>query len=169
MNVQRTQRYPVSAETLFRVMTDRDFYDRRFAMSGIDDHRFEAFDRHGDELVIRIVRDVALRADSVPAWARRFVGKPQSLVQEFVWTCSGTPPYRARYRFSIGNVPVDVRGHIEIHDADGQAEQRIRVEVDSRVPLIGGKIAAYAGEKVEKGLDSDYRGTMRYLESQGLA
>lgn len=169
MKVERSQRYPVSADTLFDVMTDRAFYESRFAMSGIDDYHFEAFDRHGNELVIRIVREVALKADSVPGWAKRFVGKPQRLVQEFVWTCSDAPPYRARYRFAIGSVPVDVGGEVEIRDAGGEAEQNIRMEVDSRVPLIGGKISSFACDKVEKGLDSDYRGTMRYLERQGLA
>lgn len=169
MKVQRDQLYPVSADTLFQTMTDRSFYERRFEMSGVDDYHFEAFDRQGDQLVIRVVRDVALKAGAVPGWARKFAGKPQRLVQEFIWTCSDRPPYRARYRFSVGNVPVDVQGRIEISDQNGKAEQRIEVEVDSRVPLIGGKIAAFAGEKVEKGLDSDYRGTMRYLESEGLA
>lgn len=168
MKVERTHSYPVAAETLFKTLTDKSFFEARFAMSGIDDYHFEAFEPHGDEFVIRVVRDMALRHDNVPAFARRFMGKTYQLVQEFIWTKTDSQPYRARYRFALGNVPVDVSGVIELDEHDKKARQHICVQVNSNLPLIGGKIASLAGEKVDKGLDSDYRSTLRYLEERGL-
>ena len=164
MKVERTQRYPVSARKLVDILTDKAFFQARYAMSNIDNYHFDAFDQQGDELVIRVRREVALRPGNVPVFARRFIGNSYQLVQEFIWTQLHEAPYSARYRFSVGNAPVDVSGLITIDDVDGQARQSILVNVSSNMPLVGGKIAALVADKVDAGLDSDYRGTMRYIE-----
>lgn len=167
MKVERTQDYPVAADELVRIMTDKDFFIARFAMSNIDNYHFDAFDQQGDELVIRVRREVSLRPGNVPVFARKFIGNSYQMVQEFIWTETQRQPYHARYRFSVGNAPVSVTGAIRIEDVDGKARQHIVVDVSSNVPLVGNKIAALVAEKVDSGLDSDYRGTMRYLQQAG--
>lgn len=169
MKVERIQSYPVSARTLVDMLTDKQFFIARFAMSGIDSYHFDSFERHGDELVIRVCRDVSLRSGSVPVFARKFVGNSYQMVQEFIWTQTEKLPYHARYRFTVGTAPVDVSGFIEITEKDGKAQQYVRVNISAHVPLIGNKIASMLAEKVESGLDSDYRATLRYIEENQLA
>lgn len=123
----------------------------------------------GDELVIRVRQEVSLRPGNVPVFARKFIGNAYSLMQEYIWTETECEPYHAHYRFAVGNAPVDVSGSISVTDHDGKAQQIIRVNVTSSVPLIGNKIAALVAEKVESGLDSTYRGTMRYIEERILS
>lgn len=168
MKVQRTQEYPISSSELVSILTDKEFFLARFAMSNIDNYHFDAFDLQGDELVIRIRREVSLRPGSVPVFARKFIGSSYQMVQEFVWTETQQAPYHARYRFSVGNAPVSVTGAITIQDVNGKAQQKIIVDVSSSVPLMGNKIAALVAEKVDSGLDSDFRGTMRFIEQKGL-
>lgn len=167
--VERIQRYPVSARALLGMLTDQQFFVARFSMSGIDNYRFDTFEQQGSELVIRVSRQVSLRPGNVPLFARKFVGSSYVMTQEFIWTDMDSLPYRARYRFSVGNAPVDVTGFIEIAEQDGEAQQYVRVNISAHVPLVGNKIAALLAEKVESGMDSDYRATMRYIEENKLA
>lgn len=167
MRVERHQQYPVSAQTLVRVLTDKAFFERRLGGSE-DNYYFDAFEQTDEGLLIRVHREVAIRSDKVPAVARKFIGSSATLVTEFLWQETGTAPYRAQYLFKLGSVPVEVRGQVRLLDEEGSARQHIIVEVSSHIPLIGRKLVEMVGQRVEKALDSDYRGTLRYLESEGL-
>lgn len=169
MKVERTQSYPISARALVDILTDKEFFLARFKMSNIENCHFEAFEKQGNDLVIRMLREVSLRPGNVPTFARKFIGSSYTMVQEFIWTETEKMPFHARYRFSVGSAPVEVNGSIEVTEVDGKAQQAIRVNISSTVPLVGKKIAALVAEKVESGLDSDYRGTLRYIESQAGA
>lgn len=168
MEVQRHHDFSLPAPELLEALTSRRYFESRFAMSGIEDYHFDAFEETREGLVIRILRDLELKADNVPSFARRFLGKQYTLVQEFVWTRRDEPPYRARYRFALGNIPVEVHGDVEIEDLGATARQNYRVRVKSSVPLIGRKLEQLVGERVGKALDSDYRGTLKFLEQEGL-
>lgn len=168
MQVQRVQHYPVSAEALLTVLTARDFFQARHAMSGVQDFHFDVFAEQHDGFLIRIMRDIDIPLEKVPSFARRFLSPRATLVQEFLWYQRRQQPFRARYRFVLGNVPVEVRGEVTLQDHQQGAEQRLAVEVSSQLPLIGRKLAALVGERVDRALDSDYRATLRYLREQGL-
>lgn len=168
MKVERTLDYPVSARQLIDILTDKDFFLARFKMSNIDSYHFDAFEEQGTELVIRVRQEVSLRPGNVPMFARRFIGNSYDLVQEYIWTEISNAPYHAHYRFSVGSAPVDVSGSIEVVDKEGQAQQIIRVNVSSSIPLVGNKIAALVASKVDSGLDSTYRATIRYIKEKGL-
>lgn len=168
MKVERTHEFDVPAATLVDVLTSRRFYECRHQMSGIDDYRFDAFDETERGFLIRILRDIEINGSNIPSFARRFLGRSYTLTQEFLWTHRDQPPYRARYRFALGNLPVEVNGDVTITQVDGRARQRYVVLVTSNMPLIGAKLAGLVGERVDKALDSDYRGTQRYLQHEGL-
>lgn len=168
MEVQRHHDFSLPAPALLEVLTSQRYFESRFAMSGIEDYHFEAFDESRDGLMIRILRDLELSGGNMPSFARRFLGKQYTLVQEFLWTKRDEPPYRARYRFALGNIPVEVHGDVEIEDVDGHARQHYRVRVKSSMPLVGRKLEQLVGERVGKALDSDYRGTLRFLKQEGF-
>jgi len=168
VKIERYQDYPLSAEQLVAVLTDRHFFEERHAMSGVTNFHFDAYGEQADGFLIRILRDIDIPMDKVPSFARRFIGNNKTLVQEFLWFERNQQPYRAHYRFVLGKVPVEVRGEMNIADRDGVARQHIVVQVHSSVPLIGNKLAAMVGERVDKGLDSDYRATLKYLRQHGM-
>lgn len=166
MKVEHEHVFPVAPETLLEVLTSRRYFEARFAMSGVDDFRFDAFDETSEGLLIRVLRELEIRSDKVPSFARRFLGRRYTLTQEFLWTQRRDLPYRARYRFKLGDIPVTVHGEMKITDQNGQAGQQYRVEVESSMPVIGNKLVQLVGERVDKALESDYRGTLRFLEQE---
>lgn len=168
MKVERHQDYQLPAQQLLTVLTDRSFFEERHAMSGDIQFRFDAFGEQADGFLIRILRDVDIPMDKVPSFARRFVGNNKTLVQEFLWVERNSLPYRAHYRVAFGKVPVEVHGEVTITEVNGVAHQHVLAEVKSSVPLVGKKLAAMVGERVDRALDSDYRSTLKYLRQQGL-
>jgi hypothetical protein len=168
MQVERRHDFDVSARELVDAMTSREFFRFRFSLSGVDDFRFDAFEQTDAGFLIRVLRDMEISGGNVPVFARKFLGQTYTLVQEFLWTSLEQSPYRAEYHFYLGNIPVQVKGGIEITERNGRAHQCYRVHVSSSVPVVGRKLVNLVGERVEKALDSDYRGTLRFLEHQGL-
>lgn len=168
MKVERQQSYSLPAQQLLTVLTDRHFFEQRHAMSGDIQFRFDAFGEQANGFLIRILRDIDIPMDKVPSFARRFIGNNKTLLQEFLWVERQSLPYRAHYRFALGNVPVEVHGEVTITEVDGIAQQHMLMEAKSSVPLIGKKLATMVGERVDKALDSDYRSTLKYLRQQGL-
>ena len=166
MQVSRHQDYPVSPAVLLDALTHRDFFQWRLSRSGDEDFHFDAFEETSEGLLIRVHREVKIKADRVPAVARKFIGSSSTLVTEFLWTEREKLPYRARYRFHIGGIPVTVAGDIRIESAQQGARQHLSVEVSSHVPLVGRKLVSMVGERVEKALDADYRSTLKYLETR---
>ena len=166
MKIQRSQSYPVSLETLAGIFTSEEFY--RVRNRAAENSRF-AVDSCVDtdhEFSIVISRGLSIPLDKVPALVRKFVKGEVTLLQEFRWPKQ--PPYIGQYRFSLKGVPVEVKGQMTLAAEAGGASQSLVAEVICNVPLVGGKLAALAGEHADKGLDADYRGTLRYLESHGL-
>lgn len=160
--VQR--RYPVDVETLYSILTNEDFFQRRYAWGKVEDYRFERFGKEGDCFVIRIVQPIEIRTDKVPAFARRLLPSRADLTTEFRWR-PAAGGYQAEYRFGLGNVPVKVNGTMTLR-AEGRdaALQETQVLVRSSVPLVGRKLEGLIGARFDKALEGDYRHTLRYIE-----
>ncbi|MCK0536165.1 DUF2505 domain-containing protein [Alcanivorax quisquiliarum] len=165
MQLQRCRSFAVPATRLFQVLTSKPFFDARHAMSGASQYRYDAFGPTERGLLVRIIRELDLSAKPLPGFARRFVGESAALTMEFLWTHTQAPPYRAELRCSIGRVPVQVHGHMTIADEGGEALQTLALTIDSSVPLVGSKLAAIVAAQLDKGLQSDYRATLAYLQA----
>ncbi len=163
---ERRRTFPVDAATLLAALTSRDYFDARHAMSGITAYRYDAFGPTERGLEIRIAREMEIRSNNVPAFAKRFVGQSATLTTTFLWTRTDRQPYQAQYEFTVGRIPVQVRGTMTLHDDAGGAVQDIRAEITSSVPLVGGKLVELVAGQLDKGLASDYRATLRYLNGE---
>ena len=173
MQLQRCRTFAVPATRLFQVLTSKPFFDARHAMSGASQYRYDAFGPTERGLLVRIIRELDLSARPLPGFARRFVGESAALTMEFLWTHTQAPPYRAELRCSIGRVPVQVHGEMTIDEEGGDegdkergaARQTLALTIDSSVPLVGGKLAEIVAAQLDKGLQSDYRATLAYLQA----
>lgn len=169
VKLARTRQFPVSPSILYGVLTSRAYYDARFAMSGVVDYGYEEQQMPNGALLIRLTRHMEVTSAKVPAFARRFMGRSAALVSEFIWQPGALPPFQASFSFSMGNVPVSVVGSMTLSADDaGLAHQRLEANITSSVPLLGRKLAQLVADQVDKGLASDSRATLRYLEEQGL-
>ena len=170
VNLDRSRSFPVSAQTLYGVLSSRDFYAARFAMSGVSDYGYEESRQDDGTLTLRFSRQ--LRLDSgrgkVPGFARRFIPASAALLTEFVWLPAQAAPFEARFSVNVSGVPVSVTGTMQVLDAAGGCRQILRAEIRSNVPLVGGKLCQLIADQVDRGLEKDSQATHRYLADSGL-
>lgn len=169
LNLERNRHFPVSPDVLLNILTRRDFYVARFAMSGISDFGCDV--EKGKDGTCRVTLTRALDAskggNKVPGFARRFMGSAVVLTTEFDWQPGDAPPYLAHFRLSLAGVPVTVSGTMQLVD-DGQGTvQQMQADIRSSVPLIGNKLCQLVADQVDRGLERDSRATLRYLEQVG--
>lgn len=165
MNVVQTRTFPISAERLLALLTSQEFYISRYNILEMSGYRFKQFEQTSAGFAIDISREVEVKMDRIPAFARRFVGDKVELSTKFVWQTEGEGPYEGRYSVEMAAVPVTINGVATISALTADVcQQKIVLNIKSSLPLIGKKLVALLAERVEKVLDEDYQATLRYLE-----
>lgn len=166
MNEVVRRQYPVDVESLYSVLTSRDFFECRHAWSRIDEYRFERFGQYGDAFVVRLVQPLSLQIEKLPVLVRRFLPAQADLITEFRWRpCEGG--YQAEFRLRLGGVPASVSGTMTLRAAGVRtASQEVRACVRSSLPLPGKKLEQRMVARFDRLLESDYRHTLRYLRQR---
>lgn len=168
MKLHHEDHYAISPAELFRVFTDRDFYERRFAKSE-GETEFVHFGPRGGRFVIDVRRHVRMRAGTqVPALAQRFIRDVNVLRTVMEWDLSRGESHRGTYRFEIERVPVEVTGHMHVEPRGAGAVNRLEMNVRCSIPLVGGKIAEMVAERARRSLERDHESTLAYLREAGL-
>lgn len=167
MKVHHEDIFPLPVETLFEVFTDRAYYESRFAGNG--ELELVHFGPRGGRFVIDMRRHVVTRPDAkIPPLVKRFVRDVNVLHTVMEWDLSKGDSHRGVHRFRIEGVPLDVVGNMHLEPRPGGCANRMLLEVTCSIPLIGGKIAAMAGERAGRTLTREFNGTMKYLREKGL-
>lgn len=168
MKLRHEDLYPLSAEALFKVFTDRAFYEERFAASG-GETEFLHFGPRGGRFVIDIRRHVTMRKGTqIPAFARRFVRDVNVMHTIMEWDLSQGESRRGTCRFEIERLPAEVYGNMHLEPRANGCANRVDLTVHCSIPLVGGKIAEMMGERAGRSLHRDYESTRNYLVRKGL-
>lgn len=166
MKVVQTRTFPLSAERLLALLTSQEFYISRYNILEVSDYRFKQCEQTDAGFVIEISREIEIKTDRIPAFARRFVGDKAELSTKFVWQTEGEGPYEGRYSVEMAAAPVAISGVAVISALKADTcQQEITLDIKSSLPLVGKKLAALLAERVEKVLEEDYQATLRYLDN----
>lgn len=162
-------RYPLPVADMYRLFTDRVFFEERYRLSG-DQTEFAWFGPRNGRFIIDVRRHIRLKAGTqVPALARRFVRDVYVLHTQLDWDNSdGLAVRTGNYRFEVEGVPVQVAGTMRLAPQGTGSSNCIDVTIDCNIPLVGGKIAEMVGERVDSTMARDYQSTLRYLREHGL-
>lgn len=167
MKIQQSNAYDISSDALYAVFTDRAYYDAYYGRSEAE-YEFVEFGARGGRFIVDVRRHVRLKPGAhVPALVKKFVREVNVLHLVMEWKQGENGVHHGTYRFEIEGMPVDIRGSTFIEPKGTGCVHRMDVNVTCGIPLIGGKIAAMAGERAEKSLTKDYEATLRYLREQG--
>ncbi|MFZ5756225.1 MAG: DUF2505 domain-containing protein [Pseudomonadota bacterium] len=168
MKLQHEDRYPLPVEDMFRVFTEKDFYEARYA--GTDGrYEFVEFGPRGNTFVIDVKQHMKLRkGTALPAFAQRFVRDENILRTTIEWDMTGGSERRGVHRFRIDGVPVEVQGSMRMSPAADGCRNLIELNVTCSIPLIGGQIARMIAERAGASLKKNHDSTLRYLVARGL-
>ncbi len=169
MNIHQENFYPLDVAQLFKVFTDKAYF-KEFYSKGDGNFEFMECGERNGKFIIHVRRDIPLKKGAdIPSLVKKFLGNVVVLHTIMEWeNFQKNNIFRGTYRFSVDGVPIDVSGSMRLDPVDGGCVHRMDVNISCSIPLVGGKIAAMAGERAEKILQKDYAKTTAYLQDVGL-
>jgi len=161
VKIRTTDRYDADVDTVFAYLTNPDFLKTRAEAIGARNVRVRVSDK-GD--VVEIVMQREIPSDA-PGALKKFVPAWSPSVQTESWKKQAGGPYLGKARVEIEGVPVMARSRMKLAaHKDGGSVMMIETEFKSSVPLLGGKLASFAGETAEGTLQAEYEFSKQQID-----
>ncbi|BBY17912.1 DUF2505 domain-containing protein [Mycolicibacterium litorale] len=137
--------YEGTVEEVHRAFADEQYWLARLADSGADAATLDAM-TVGEDGSIDVTTTQILRADRLPGVVAQFHRGDLSIQREETWTGVRDGVANATVTGSIPGAPVTLTGTAVLApSAAGGARLELKVTVEVRVPLVGGKIENFIG------------------------
>jgi Protein of unknown function (DUF2505) len=153
-------RYDAEPATVFAMLTDADFQDRKCAATGALDHEVEIEEYDDGSAAIRTSR--TMPTEQVPDFIRTFVGQTLTVLQVDDWQ----PPAADGSRegtvvVEIKGAPVRLAAAMTLRPDAGGTRETIDGDLKASVPLLGGRI--------EKAVEPALQAAIRVEQREGRA
>lgn len=154
--------YGGSVEQVYRAFSDERYWLARLTDSGADDYSLDAMvvDEH-DGLYIKTTQ--TLRANRLPGVVTQFHRGDLSFVREETWSPVRDGEAGATVKGSIPGAPAGLTGTAVLAPAGPGSRLEFTVEVEVRVPLVGGKIESFIGSQLVDLLIAEQRFTTVWI------
>lgn len=136
--------YDGTVERVHRAFGDERYWQERLADSGADHATLDAMTLGADGS-IDVTTTQILRADRLPGVVAQFHRGDLSIQREETWTGVRDGRATATVTGSIPGAPVSLTGAAVLEPTDSGARLDLKVTVEVRVPLVGGKIENFIG------------------------
>jgi len=161
MKIKTINRYAADVDTVFQHLSDPGFLKARAEAIGARNVEVEVMDG-GDVVEIMLKREIPSDA---PGALKKFIPEWSPSVQTESWKKQAGGPYLGKARVEIKGVPVSARSRMKLAAGkDGGSVMMIETEFKSSVPVVGGKLAAFAAETAQRALDAEYEFTRQQLD-----
>lgn len=151
-------------ETVFALVTDPDFLERKFTAGGAKDVTVTAEPTPDGGTRLLINRRVTL---DLPGFAAKFVQPTNMFVQTEDWGPAGADGRRVcTYEVEVQGVPSHISGTVTLSPDGGQTRQDIEAQMKVSIPLVGGRLEKVAVENGTKLLQSEADFTNRELAAR---
>lgn len=154
--------YGGSVEQVHRAFSDERYWLARLTDSGADDYSLDSMvvDEHGG---IDVVTTQTLRVDRLPGVVTQFHRGDLSFVREETWSPVRDGKADATVKGSIPGAPAGLTGTAVLAPAGPGSRLEFTVEVEVRVPLVGGKIENFIGGQLVDLLIAEQRFTTVWI------
>ncbi|MFV9634647.1 DUF2505 domain-containing protein [Mycobacterium neumannii] len=136
--------YGGTVEQVHRAFGDERYWLARLTDSGADMYSLDSM-VVDDQGGIDVVTTQTLRADRLPGVVTQFHRGDLSFVREEVWSPVLDGQATATVKGSIPGAPANLTGTAVLAPAGSGSRLQFTVEVEVRVPLVGGKIENFIG------------------------
>jgi hypothetical protein len=158
VKIRRSDRYHVSPQMMFDVISRKDYQERKCADSGALAYRVEVRER-GDERVI--VAERTLPTAGFPALIDRFLSGRVTSTETITWAGAGADGGRsARVSVNFAAAPARMTGTVLLSPAGTGCTIDLDLELRVPVPLLGARIENLAAPLVHQLVEAE-RSTVR--------
>ena len=152
--------YDADPATVFAMLTDGDFQERKCAATGALDHEVEIEEYDDGSAAIRTSR--TMPTDQVPDFVRTFVGQTLTVVQVDDWQPAAADGSRdGTVVVEIKGAPVRLAAAMTLRPDGAGSRETIDGDLKASVPLLGGRI--------EKAVEPALKAAIRVEQREGTA
>src|SRR3954471_2386310 len=129
--------YDADVETLYRLVSDPGFIERKYADQGATEIVIESDETDG------AVHNVIRRKMTIdlPGFAKKVMSPTNTLVQTEQWSAPDAEGRRVcAYTVEVQGVPSRINGTVTLAPEAGGTTQDIEADVKVSIPLLGGKL-----------------------------
>ncbi|WP_078314542.1 DUF2505 domain-containing protein [Mycobacterium sp. D16Q16] len=157
--------YSASVEQVHAALADEDYWNERLASSGADTATLDSLKSDGGAL--EIVTTQVLRSDRLPGIVSQFHRGDLQIVRTENWSAITDGASEGTVVGSIPGAPVTLSGAARLHTGAKGSRQDLKVSVEVKIPLVGGKIEGFVGGKLMDLLSAEQRFTSEWIATHG--
>ena len=155
MKISETITYAAPAETVYAMVTDRAFQERKCVEAHAQRHE-AAVSPAGEGARVVTKRD--LPADDLPDFAKSIVGPTLSVTETYEWGAPAADGTRTgTLTVEVAGAPVAMRSAVRLAPAGGGTQITIDGDLKASIPLFGGKVEKAAAPAVIDAIRSEQR------------
>lgn len=166
MDFSVTHTYPRSAARVFAALTDFDCVRDKYEALGHDDVELVSCDEDDDGGVTLVTRRVVPL--ELPGFAKRVLSPRQSVTQTDTWFApDGDGVRTGTFAVVAKGTPIQVRGTMRLSpDGARRCTNVTGVTVECKIPLLGGKIAAFVAGDTRRAVDHEHTWMSEHLATK---
>lgn len=154
--------YAGSVEQVHRAFRDERYWLERLAGSGADEATLDSMTANGDG-GIDVITTQTLRSDRLPAVVGQFHHGDLSFVREETWSAIAGGRAIARVSGAIPGAPATLVSSAVLMPSDGGSRLELKVTVEVRIPLVGGKVETFIGNQLANLVAAEQRFTSAWI------
>ena len=156
MRLTAELRYAADPATVFAMLSDPAFQERKLSATGALEHEVTVEARPGGGAEIRSRR--TMPTDQVPDLVRNLVGATLTVVQVESWGPAGADGGRdGTVSVEISGAPVRVTGSLRLRPDGGGTLESVDGDLKAKVPIIGGRIERAAEPAITAAIEVEER------------
>lgn len=157
--------YSATVEQVHAAFADETYWNERLTSSGADTATLDSLKSDGGAL--EIVTTQVLRSDRLPGIVSQFHRGDLQIVRTENWSALSDRVSEGTVVGSIPGAPVTLSGAARLHDGAKGARLDLKIGVEVKIPLVGGKIEGFVGGKLMDLLSAEQRFTSEWIATHG--
>ncbi|MEU9805234.1 DUF2505 domain-containing protein [Mycobacterium sp. NPDC050853] len=157
--------YSATVEQVHSAFADEAYWNQRLADSGADTATLDSLKSEGG--AIEIVTTQVLRSDRLPGIVSQFHRGDLHIVRTEKWSPIAGGASDGTVLGSISGAPVTLSGTARLHPGGKGSRLDMKIGVEVKIPLVGGKIEGFVGGKLMDLLSAEQRFTSEWIAAHG--
>jgi len=143
MDLTDTHTYDAPIDAVMDMFADEEAVTARYASMGHRDIEVLECERTDDSLVVKTSRVVDV---DLPGFAKKVLKPTNTMVQTDEWTAVDGGDWDGTFKVDVAGSPVELSGKMRMTPDGEQTDSTVTITMNVKVPLVGGKIADWAGK-----------------------
>ena len=154
--------YQGSVAQVHAAFADERYWRARLADSGADDATLDALEV-GPDGAVDVATTQVLRADRLPGFVAQFHQGDLHIERKEKWSAVVADRSTASVAARIPGAPASVTGSGNLISDDVGAKVDLKVTVEVKIPLVGGRVETFIGNQLVELLISEQRFTTAWI------